>query len=225
MRSSDAQSGKRHGRDVRGGNKTLSEAKVAVRNQHRQAVADQIWREPQPLPKGPFRVIVVDPPWTYEIGGNSLPYPTLSIDEIKALPVPDLAEADCVLWLWTTNAHQRVAYDVLDAWGFQYKNTLTWVKDQIGTGHWLRGQTEHCLLAARGKPTFQAPSQGNAIHAPRRQHSRKLDEFYSLVEATSPGSRVELLSREPRKGWSAWGAEPNHFSDDQHVDTVLEPAA
>jgi N6-adenosine-specific RNA methylase IME4 len=201
--------------EVRRGKKNLSEAKIAIRNQHKQAVAEQIRREPQPLPEGPFRVIAVDPPWTYVEGGNSLPYPTMSLDQIKALPVGKLAHDDCVLWLWTTVAHQRVAYEVLDAWGFEHKNTMTWVKDQIGTGDWLRGQTEHCFVAARGKPIFDAPSQGNAISGKRREHSRKPDEFYELVEATCPGSRVELFSREPREGWSAWGAEPTRFTGDQ----------
>lgn len=211
--------------EVRGGKKNLSEAKIAIRNQRKQEIAEQIRMEPQPMPDGPFRVVVVDPPWTYEEGGNNLPYPTMTLDQIKALPVGTLAHEDCVLWLWTTNAHQRVAYDVLDAWGFERKNTVTWVKDRMGTGDWLRGQTEHCFVAARGNPIFHAPGRGNVIYGPRREHSRKPDEFYELVEATCTGSRVELFSREPRDGWSAWGAEPNRFGDEQHVDTVLEPAA
>src|SRR5712664_2317795 len=104
------------------------------------------------LPIGPFQVIVADPPWQYE-SGNCLPYPTMPIEDIKALPVSDIADENAILWLWATNAHLRVAFDVVEAWGFEYKSLLTWVKDRMGTGEWLRGQTEHCMLAARGKPT------------------------------------------------------------------------
>lgn len=100
---------------------------------------------PPGLPAGPFQVIVADPPWRYE-SGNSLPYPTMDIEEIKAMRVCDIADEDAILWLWTTNAHLRAAFDVVEAWGFQYRALLTWVKDRMGTGEWLRGQTEHCLL-------------------------------------------------------------------------------
>jgi N6-adenosine-specific RNA methylase IME4 len=105
------------------------------------------------LPTGPFQVIVADPPWQYETG-NSLPYPTMPLEDIKAMPVREIADENAILWLWTTNAHLRVAFDVVVAWGFEYKTLLTWMKDRMGTGEWLRGQTEHCLLGTRGKPVF-----------------------------------------------------------------------
>ena len=105
------------------------------------------------LPTGPFQVIVADPPWQYD-SGNSLPYPTMPLEDIKAMPVREIADENAILWLWTTNAHLPVAFDVVAAWGFEYKTLLTWVKDRMGTGEWLRGQTEHCMLAARGKPVF-----------------------------------------------------------------------
>ena len=92
-----------------------------------------------------YRVIVVDPPWPYEKRDEDpshrgvLPYPTMSIAEICAMPVSDIAHADCILWLWTTNHHMREAFAVLDAWGFEPKTILTWAKDRMGTGDWLRG--------------------------------------------------------------------------------------
>jgi N6-adenosine-specific RNA methylase IME4 len=149
------------------------------------------------LPTGPFQVIVADPPWQYDTG-NSLPYPTMAIDEIKAIPVGDIADENATLWLWTTNTHLPVAFDVLTAWGFEYKTILTWVKDRMGTGEWLRGQTEHCLLGARGKPVFLHGSDSTALEAARREHSRKPAQFYDLVERICPGSRVELFSRQQR---------------------------
>ncbi len=113
--------------------------------------------------------------------------------------------------LWTTNAHLRIAFEVIEAWGFEYKSLLTWVKDRMGTGEWLRGQTEHCLLATRGEPVFLNGSHTTVIHAARREHSRKPDEFYMLVEATSPGSKVELFCRQRRRGWEAFGNSTSLF--------------
>jgi N6-adenosine-specific RNA methylase IME4 len=163
------------------------------------------------LPSGPFQVIVADPPWRY-YSGNDLPYPTMAIEDIKAFPVDSIAADDALLWLWTTNAHLRVAFEVVEAWGFEYKTLLTWVKDRMGTGEWLRGQTEHCLLATHGKPVFLHGNHANVIEAARREHSRKPEEFYAMVEATSPGSRIELFAREQRDGWRAFGNQTNKFA-------------
>jgi ParB/RepB/Spo0J family partition protein len=162
------------------------------------------------LPTGPFQVVVADPPWQYD-SGNSLPYPTMPLEDIKAMPVREIADENATLWLWTTNAHLPVAFDVVTAWGFQYKTLLTWVKDRMGTGEWLRGQTEHCLLGARGKPVFLHGSDGTALEAARREHSRKPEEFYALVERVCPGSRVELFARQQREGWCGFGDQTALF--------------
>jgi N6-adenosine-specific RNA methylase IME4 len=156
------------------------------------------------LPAGPFQVIVADPPWQYE-SGNSLPYPTMAIEDIKAMPIRDIADENAVLWLWTTNAHLPLSFELAECWGFQYKTLLTWVKDRMGTGEWLRGQTEHCLLATRGRPVFQNKSHTTVLEAARREHSRKPEEFFALVEDTCPGGKVELFCRERRSRWKAFG--------------------
>jgi N6-adenosine-specific RNA methylase IME4/ParB-like chromosome segregation protein Spo0J len=166
--------------------------------------------EPPKLPTGPFQVIVADPPWRYE-SGNDLPYPTMDIEEIKAMPVCRIADENAILWLWTTNAHLRVAFEVVDAWGFEYRTLLTWVKDRMGTGEWLRGQTEHCLLGVRGKPVFLHGNHTTVLQAARREHSRKPEDFYEIVEATCPGGKVELFSRQPRKAWKAFGNDTARF--------------
>jgi len=165
---------------------------------------------PPTLPTGPFQVIVADPPWRYE-SGNDLPYPTMDIEEIKALPVQRIAADDAILWLWATNAHLRVAFDVVEAWGFEYKTLLTWVKDRMGTGQWLRGRSEHCLLAAHGNPVFMHGGHTSVIEAARREHSRKPEEFYTLVEETSPGSKVELFARQQRAAWHIFGDQTRLF--------------
>src|SRR5262249_18110208 len=154
--------------------------------------AERIAAEPPPLPQGPFRVIVVDPPWRYENRAGdpthpaATPYPTLTVDAIAALPVAALAHEDAVLWLWTTNAHLFHAPDILRAWGFEHKTVLTWGKDRFGAGAWLRGQTEHCILAVRGRPVVTLTNQSTLMLGPRRGHSQKPDQFFTLVESLCP---------------------------------------
>jgi N6-adenosine-specific RNA methylase IME4 len=109
----------------------------------------------------------------------------MSIAEICALSVVSVAHHDCVLWLWTTNQHMREAFSVLDAWGFQQKTILTWFKDQMGCGDWLRGQTEHCIMAVRGKPVVTLTNQTTL---PARAGARAFGEAARVL----PSCRVAL---------------------------------
>jgi len=145
---------------------------------------EAIRSEPPPLPcNGPYRVIVADPPWPYEFRQEDSshrgvqPYPGMPIEQICALPVAAIAHEDCILWLWTTNFYMRFAYQALDAWGFQERTILTWVKDRMGLGDWLRGQTEHCIMAVRGRPAVTLSNQTTVLHGKAREHSRKPEEF------------------------------------------------
>jgi N6-adenosine-specific RNA methylase IME4 len=165
-------------------------------------------------PEGKFGVIVVDPPWPYACRTDdvthlgTIPYPSMSLDEIRALKLP--ADDNCILWLWTTNAFMREALQVLDAWGFAQKTILTWVKSRVGMGNWLRGQTEHCILAVRGRPVVRLKNQSTVLHAPGGKHSRKPDAFYKLVDSLCPSrAKLELFARESRPGWVGSGAELN----------------
>jgi N6-adenosine-specific RNA methylase IME4 len=179
--------------------------------------ADAIRAEPPPLPgNGPYRVIVADPAVETRVRGDdpssrrTIPYPGQPFHDICKLDVRSIAHQHCVLWLWTTNADIREAFTILDAWGFLYKTMLTWVKDRMGTGDWLRGQTEHCLMAVRGKPTVTLTNQTTVLHAPARGHSRKPDEeFIPLVEATCPASRYCYLYARAfqRDRWDTHGDE------------------
>ena len=141
-----------------------------------------------------------------------MPYPTMEVGKIKEIPVGNLADDNSILWLWATNAHLRVAFDVVESWGFEYKTLLTWVKDRMGTGDWLRGQTEHCLLSVRGRPILQLVNQTTVLHADRREHSRKPEEFYKLVERLCPGTKLELFSRQERTGWCVYGDQTGKFT-------------
>src|SRR5262249_53139285 len=107
----------------------------------------------------------------------------MDLDAIKALPVADLAHEHCFPWLWVTNAHllDGSALAVLAAWGFVPKTMLTWDKGRVGMGKWLRGRTEHCILAVRGDPKIMLTNQTTLITGPVREHSRKPDSFFDLV--------------------------------------------
>lgn len=166
--------------------------------------AELIRAEPPPLPnRGPYRVGTVDVPWPFEPDDQdpshrgAWPFPTMSIEEICSLDVSSIMHEDAILWFWTTNFHMRLAYKVLDAWRFHDTPTmLTWAKDRMGNGHWLRGQTEHCIVAIRGKPTVTLTNQTTLLHAPVRGHSVKPVEFYDLVEKLCPAPRyADLFSR------------------------------
>lgn len=192
----------------------LRQVRQAAKQERKMELAAAIRAEPAPLPTGPFRVIVADPPWSYEKRAGDgtqrgqTSYPTMTIEALRALPIGGLAAEDAILWLWTTNAHMPEAFTLLDAWGFEHKTVLTWVKDRMGTGDWLRGQTEHCLMAVKGKPVTLLTNQTTVLLAPVREHSTKPAPFYEMVEALCPGSKVELFARGPvRPGWVAWGAE------------------
>ena len=144
----------------------------------------------------------------------------MSIEQIAALPVGDLAHDDCILWLWTTNFNMREALGLVEHWAFQHKTLLTWVKDRFGYGDWLRTQTEHVIFATRGRPIVQLTNESTVLFAPMRAHFEKPDEFYALVEATSPGSKVELFCRQQRKGWQTYGNEVGRFDEDLDLQKV-----
>jgi N6-adenosine-specific RNA methylase IME4 len=172
-------------------------------------IEEQIEKSP-PLPEQRYEVLVVDPPWEYRLRHdqgdrrNTILYPTMNIEEIKAIPIQQLAEETSILWLWTTNAHLPDALEIAKGWGFEYKVLLTWVKNRIGTGYWLRGRTEHCIMAVKGHPVINLTNQSTVLVAPIRAHSQKPDEFYRLVETLCTGRKIELFARESRDGWDTW---------------------
>ena len=171
-------------------------------------------------PDGLFHVISIDPPWPYDEGRSAKtydpngrraanPYPEMSLAEIQALKIP--AADDCVLWLWTTHKFMRHSFALLDAWGFQDKAILTWVKDRMGLGSWLRSQSEFCIMAVKGRPVINLTNQTTVLNGPLREHSRKPDEFYEMVEALCPGRKLDFFSREGRDGWFQFGNDLEKF--------------
>lgn len=169
----------------------------------------------------PYSTIVADPPWHYDarpIGGATpgsmgkgqpFPYSTMTIEAICALPVGDLAAPDCVLWLWTTNRWLRESFSVIDAWGFTYRQTLVWGKNNpMPVGSVAPSAAEFLLVAKRGKPAMEWVFPSSVLvtgRPPEREHSVKPNCFMDYIEAASPGPYVELFCRRPRLGWDSWG--------------------
>lgn len=168
-----------------------------------------------------FATILCDPPWrfaTYSDAGKGRSpeqhYDCMSLAEIKALPVADVAAKDSVLLLWATDPLLPRALEVIEAWGFTYKTVgFYWaklgrgMKPSIGMGYWTRANCEQCLLATRGKPKRLSAGVERLILARRGVHSAKPQAIYDRVERLLPGPYLEMFSRYARPGWSHWGNE------------------
>jgi N6-adenosine-specific RNA methylase IME4 len=173
-----------------------------------------------PMPQRRYAILYADPPWRYDFAETAESrqvenqYGTMSLEAIKALPVP--AAADSVLFLWATSPKLPEAFDVVRAWGFTYKTCAVWVKDKIGMGYYFRQQHELLLAAVRGEPPAPPPASrpSSVISGERGEHSAKPAVVYDLIEAMYPEYErgdytefCELFQREPRKGWDGWGNE------------------
>jgi N6-adenosine-specific RNA methylase IME4 len=162
---------------------------------------------------GTFPVIYADPPWRYDVVESESRaienhYPTMSNEDIYALPIQSLCTDDAVLFLWATSPKLVEAIQVVAAWGFTYKTCMVWAKDKIGMGYYARQQHELLLIATRGAPPTPAPADrpSSIVNATRGEHSAKPTEFYELIERMYPAlPKIELFCRSPRDGWSAWG--------------------
>jgi N6-adenosine-specific RNA methylase IME4 len=162
-----------------------------------------------------YPVLYAEPPWRYEnapIGASGRAienhYPTMTLEEICALEVGEIAADDAVLYLWATAPMVMQAGAVIEAWGFAYRTNFVWIKDKIGMGYHARNQHEILLIAKRGSIPPPAPEDrvSSVVHADRGEHSEKPEIFYELIERFYPSlPKIELFSRAPRPGWDAWG--------------------
>jgi len=139
---------------------------------------------------------------------RTLPYPTMSLDKIKELPISELAEKSCHLWLWTTNQFLPAGFEVMMAWGFKYLAPITWVKPS-GCGNYFVSVTQTLLFGYKNKCIFPLERyKPTVVHTGLPQnHSQKPEEFYNLIESISPKPRLELFARNKRDGWDCWGNE------------------
>ena len=182
--------------------------------------------EPAPLPRvvGGFSTILADPPWRFSNRtGKMAPehrrldrYSTMSLDAIKQLAVSESAARNAHLYLWVPNALLPEGLEVMAAWGFRYVSNIIWAKrrkdggpDGRGVGFYFRNVTEILLFGVKGSMRTLSPgrSQVNMIETRKREHSRKPDEQYALIESCSPGPYLELFARHPRPRWTLWGDE------------------
>ncbi len=176
-----------------------------------------------------YSTILADPPWQFQNRtGKMAPehkrlnrYPTMTLEEIKELPVKSITNDPAHLYIWVPNALLPDGLEVMKSWGFTYKTNLIWYKvrkdggpDRRGVGFYFRNVTEILLFGVRGKNarTLQpGRSQENIITTQKREHSRKPDEQYDLIEACSPGPFLELFARGPRDGWAVWGNQSEEY--------------
>lgn len=181
-----------------------------------------------------FGTILIDPPWRFmNRTGKVAPehvrlrrYGTLDTDEIASIPVGDLVEEKSHLYLWCPNALLPDGLKVMGAWGFTYKTNLVWYKvrkdggpDGRGVGFYFRNVTENLLFGVRGKLRTLQPGrrQVNVMISRKREHSRKPDEMYKIIESCSPGPYLELFAREKVKGWKQWGNEIESYAHTKRV--------
>ena len=195
------------------------------------------------LPRGEFRTILADPPWRFQHrSGKMSPehhryarYPTMTVEQLSDLPVEHVSADSAHLYLWVPNALLPDGLAVMRAWGFEYKTNLVWFKtrkdggpDGRGVGFYFRNVTELLLFGVRGAGARTLPpgrSQVNLVSERKREHSRKPDAMYDVIEACSPAPRLELFARSARAGWVQWGDElggyePWRFSNAAHGVTA-----
>jgi len=176
-----------------------------------------------------FSTILADPPWQFQNRtGKMAPehkrlsrYGTMTLDEIKGLPVDSVAADTSHLYLWVPNALLPEGLQVMEAWGFKYKSNIVWHKirkdggpDGRGVGFYFRNVTELVLFGIKGKNARTlAPGrrQVNFLATQKREHSRKPDEFYDIVESCSPGPYLEMFARGPRENWTVWGNQSEEY--------------
>ncbi|WP_280442603.1 MT-A70 family methyltransferase [Nocardia brasiliensis] len=157
-----------------------------------------------------YRTILADPPWDILQRGHrgaSVHYDLMSVEQIKRMPIADLAEDNAHLWLWVTNATLRHGYDVIEAWGFTPRSPLTWIKPRLGLGVYLRNMSEHLLFGTRGRAPVNFRGQPTWMFAVAQDHSHKPEEFFPLIERISSGPYLELFARRRQPGWDVWGNE------------------
>jgi len=187
-----------------------------------------------PLPDGEYKTLMVDPPWAYDDDmpgpgrGSGSHYDTLHYGTVLGMApqIQSITAPSAHLYLWTTNSFMRQALDIAEAWGFDQKNIITWVKvkdeprglphmreeavkieERIGMGHYTRNVTEHILFCVKGNLSTDRNDVPNVFFAEREEHSTKPEKAYRLAEELSPAPRLEMFSRTQRAEWDVWGDE------------------
>ncbi len=173
------------------------------------------------FPDKKYNIIYADPPWSYQdkaLAGNRgavCKYSVMNIDDIKSLPVKDLADDDCILFMWVTYPKLNECFEVIKSWGFEYKTVaFTWIKKYkngdnfMGMGRWTRANAEICMLSTKGKPKRISASVRQIIESIPERHSKKPHIIRDkIIELCGDLPKIELFARERINGWDAWGNE------------------
>ena len=167
-----------------------------------------------------YNIIYADPPWSYKdkkCNGNcESHYKTMNIEDICNLPIKNIADKDCVLFLWITYPMLNEGLKLIEEWGFKYKTIgFQWIKQNksgkgffFGLGRWTRGNSECCLIAVKGKPKRISNSVSQLVFSPLQEHSKKPDIVREkIVELIGDKPRIELFARQSVEGWDCWGNE------------------
>jgi N6-adenosine-specific RNA methylase IME4 len=179
-----------------------------------------------PLVAHSYDVVVIDPPWKFitrspkgQRKSASQHYRVMTLDEIKALPVRALLKKNAIVYLWATGAMLPQALKTMEAWGIDYKTEMSWQKmtpkrkRRMGLGFRARSCHEPIVVGTVGRPPKFTPVPPSSFDGIAREHSRKPDEFYSMIKACTPGlRRADVFARQEREGWDAWGDEVGKFS-------------
>lgn len=214
--------------NIRKGEMSINQAYQTVRREEKKQEVQQRIEEHAAVQTGvvdiqqtdrKYNIIYADPPWQYWESGNknqALHYTTMTIDEICDLPVKDIADNDCVLFLWVTYPILHEAFRVIESWGFKYSTAaFVWVKKNkqkdspfVGCGAWTRANSELCLLATKGNIMRLDASVSQIVESPIEEHSKKPDVVRDLItRLVGKLPRVELFCRNPAEGWDVWGNE------------------
>lgn len=213
---------------IRTGELSINQAYQSVRRLEKVEAVEEKIAEHSETPTGSidiyntdkkYNIIYADPAWQYFESGNknqSLHYKTMTIEDICKLPVKDIADNDCILFLWVTFPILQESFKVMETWGFKYSTCgFNWIKKNksadtnfFGCGSWTRANSELCLIATKGSITRLDATISQVIETPIEEHSRKPLVIYDLMEKlVGKLPRIELFCRKPHDGWDAWGNE------------------
>ena len=195
----------------------LDDGSTSIEYAERMVRKQEYKKRPSPkLPEGEYSMILLDPPWSYDLELSGAPtYKTLTQEELEKVKIP--AYKDCILFMWVTNPKLEEGLDLLRHYGFTYKTNIVWIKQkenklQQTTGFYVRGAHELLLVAIKGKPG--TPAEGDrppsVVFAPRGRHSEKPEVVYEIIESMYPnvGKKLEMFARgKPRNNWTSWGDE------------------